>query len=431
MKKSKLLIGAPTSGTGKTTFTIGLLRALKNRQINVQAFKCGPDYIDTKYHSVAANKPSINLDIFMSSKPHVQEVFMDYSSQSDISVIEGVMGLFDGAVKMQGSSAEIAEITDTKVLLIVNAKAVAYSVAPLLYGFKNFYKNIDIVGVVFNKVSSESHYSFLLDACEDVGIESLGYIPNNSEFIIESRHLGLKIDNESSFDDFANCIANQLEKTVNIDRLIDLYSYESEEYERVDIIHDKKLSIGIAKDDAFNFTYYENIKELNKIGEISYFSPLEDNTIPDVDILYIVGGYPELYLEKLSNNTNMLDSIYNFYKNGGKIIAECGGMMYMCNNIISKEGKNYPMLGILDQDASMQNMKLHLGYRKIFISDKEYRGHEFHYSHIVNSKEEPSSAVIKSARNKELPTYIFRKNNLVASYIHFYWGINDIRNLWE
>lgn len=151
--KPQLLIGAPHSGSGKTTFTLGLLRALKNMGLKVQAFKCGPDYIDTKYHGVAAGSPSINLDLFMASKNHVKELYAQYTSEADVSVVEGVMGLFDGAVKMKGSSAEVAETIGAKVLLIVNAKAVAYSVAPLIYGFKNFYKGIDIAGVVFNFVS--------------------------------------------------------------------------------------------------------------------------------------------------------------------------------------------------------------------------------------------------------------------------------------
>lgn len=190
--KPQFLIAAPSSGSGKTTITLGLLRYLKNQGFNVQPFKCGPDYLDTKHHGWASGKISINLDTFMSSKEHVVEVYRKYTSSADVSVIEGVMGLFDGAKKMEGSSAEIAEILNLPIILVVNAKATAYSVAPLLYGFKNFYPTIKIAGVIFNCVSGESHYQFLKDACEDVGLNALGYVPKEKVFICHPDILDFK-----------------------------------------------------------------------------------------------------------------------------------------------------------------------------------------------------------------------------------------------
>lgn len=430
--KPQILIGAPTSGTGKTTFTLGLLRALKKRGMNIQAFKCGPDYIDTKYHSVAAGRPSVNLDLFMSSSDHVKEIYAKYTNDADIAVIEGVMGLFDGSVKMQNSSAEVAEVISTKVLLIVNAKAVAYSVAPLLYGFKTFYDKIDVVGVVFNFVSSESHYAFLKAACDDVGIESLGYIPRNVGFEIPSRHLGLCIEDECSFDEFADRVSIQLEKTINISRLLELY--ESEEPSFVPYKKEKvsNLRIAVANDAAFNFIYHENIAVLSKLGEIIYFSPMRDIEIPkDVDFVYIAGGYPEMYLNELSSNIKMHESIRDYCNKGGKLLAECGGMMYLCNNIFDIKGNKFAMLGLLNQDTSMEKMKLHLGYRSIEISGKIYSGHEFHYSQISNSKESNIIGKVLSARGVELDTRIYKYKNVIASYIHFYWGEKSIMDLWE
>jgi len=430
--KPQILIGAPTSGTGKTTFTLGLLRALKKRGLNVQPFKCGPDYIDTKYHSVAAGHPSVNLDLFMSSSSHVREIYSKYTDNSDVAVIEGVMGLFDGSVRMKSSSAEVAEIISSKVLLIVNAKAVAYSVAPLLYGFKNFYKNINVVGVVFNFVSSESHYSYLKDACEDVGIESLGYIPRNEGFEIPSRHLGLCIEDEECFDEFADRVAVQLEKTIDISKILEIYSSEEPAVLSDKIRGKGELRIAVAHDDAFNFIYHENIAALSRLGEIEYFSPMRDIRIPEnVDFVYLAGGYPEMYMNELSRNKSMHESIRDYCEGGGKLLAECGGMMYLCDNIFDMKGNKFPMVGIFNQDASMEKMKLHLGYRRIEIEGKEYKGHEFHYSQIANSSESNFIGKVFSARGVELDTKIYKYNSVIASYIHFYWGEKCIMDLWE
>jgi len=430
--KPQILIGAPTSGTGKTTFTLGLLRALKKRGLNVQPFKCGPDYIDTKYHSVAAGQPSVNLDLFMSSSSHVKDIYAKYTESSDVVITEGVMGLFDGSVKMKSSSAEVAEIISSKVLLIVNAKAVAYSVAPLLYGFKNFYKNIDVVGVVFNFVSSESHYSYLKDACEDVGIESLGYIPRNEGFEIPSRHLGLCIEDEKCFDEFADRVAVQLEKTIDISRILEIYSSDEPVFLSDKIEEKGKLHIAVAHDDAFNFIYHENIAALSRLGEILYFSPMRDMKIPEnADFVYLAGGYPEMYMNELSRNKSMHESIREYCEGGGKLLAECGGMMYLCNNIFDMKGNKFPMVGIFNQDASMEKMKLHLGYRRIEIDGKEYKGHEFHYSQIANSNESNLIGKVFSARGVELDTNIYKYNSVIASYIHFYWGEKCIMDLWE
>lgn len=193
---SSFLIAAPSSGSGKTTVTLGLLRALKNRGLKVQPFKCGPDYIDTKYHDMASGNKSVNLDLFLSSENHVRYLYSKYSSENDACITEGVMGLFDGYDKMKGSSAEIAGLLDIPVVMVINAKSMAYSAAPLLYGFKKFYEKINVIGVIFNYVGSESHYKFLSDACHDVGIVPLGYLPKNENLSVPSRHLGLSIDRD-------------------------------------------------------------------------------------------------------------------------------------------------------------------------------------------------------------------------------------------
>ncbi len=426
--KTKFLIAAPSSNSGKTTVTLGLLRIFKNRGYQVQPFKCGPDYIDTKHHTLAAGKPSINLDTFMMSFQHVENLFSKYGSNTDLSIVEGVMGLFDGANKMQGSSAEIAIFLDLPVILIVNAKATAYSVAPLIYGFKNFNPKIKIAGVIFNFVNTESHYSFLKDACEDIGVESLGYIPSNEDIKIPSRYLGLDISSEINFENIIQKAAIHIEKTVNIDRLIEICQVIEQDITETTPINQnnnlKKLKILVAKDEAFNFIYPENIEALKKMGKIKYFSPLNDEKLPEADLVYLAGGYPELFLNELASNFKMKNEILNYCNNGGKLIAECGGMMYLGENIIDKNGLIFPMIGFLNLDSTMENAKLSLGYRSFELDNKIIKGHEFHYSSSIEKSPINTIGKIHNAKGIEVKTPVYKKKNVKASYIHFYWGEN-------
>jgi len=215
----QLLIGAATSGSGKTTFTMGLLRALTRRGLKVQPFKCGPDYIDTQFHSIAAGRESVNLDTWMASPEHVRQVYAHYYEGADAAVIEGVMGLFDGYDRMRGSSAEIAALLDVPVVLVMNARSSAYTVAALLHGMKTFRPDVRIAGVVFNQVASESHYSFLKAAADDAGVECLGWIPRTEGIEVPSRHLGLTIGMEQEISKLADLTADMIEKHVNLDQL--------------------------------------------------------------------------------------------------------------------------------------------------------------------------------------------------------------------
>ena len=221
MKKG-ILIGAATSNSGKTTFTMGLLRALTRRGMRVQPFKCGPDYIDTMFHHLASGSESVNLDTFMSSAEHVQLQYAKYGNEADMCVVEGVMGLFDGYDKSQGSSAEIAMLLDLPVVLVVNARSAAYSVAPLIYGFKHFNPKVRIAGVVFNMVSSDHHYSFLKDACEAAGVACLGYLQKNPDINIPGRHLGLTISAREEMESLINLAADEVERHVDLNGLVDL-----------------------------------------------------------------------------------------------------------------------------------------------------------------------------------------------------------------
>lgn len=233
MSQNRFLIAAATSNSGKTTLTMGLLRSLHNRGLNVQPYKCGPDYIDTMFHHLASGRESVNLDTFMSSQDHVVEIFHRYGDDADACVVEGVMGLYDGHNKWQGSSAEIAMLLDIPIILVVSAKSVAYSVAPLIYGFKNFCPSLpddnhfnktkpNIAGVIFNMVASENQYSFLKTACEDAGVPCLGYLQRNPELVIPGRHLGLTISERENMECLIEFAVQEVEKHVDIDMLLNV-----------------------------------------------------------------------------------------------------------------------------------------------------------------------------------------------------------------
>lgn len=430
---SHLLIGAASSGSGKTTFTLGLLRALKNRSGKVRPFKCGPDYIDTRHHKMAAGCPSVNLDSFMMSEQHIQDLYRRNTLEADYAVTEGVMGLFDGYDGMQGSSAEIARTLNIPVVLVVNAKSTAYSVAPLLYGFKNFYKEINLVGAVFNFVASESHYSFLKQACKDAGVEALGYLPKQADIEIPSRYLGLTLDEAFCFDTFADRVAGLVEKHVDIDRLLELTACKPHFLPQTSLPEQRlasPLKISIARDAAFNFAYEENIQLLHRLGKVTFFSPLKDTALPESDFVYLPGGYPELFLSELSTNQSMLRSIRHYAETGGKLLAECGGMMYLCNEIKSAEGTSYPMVGLLNQSATMEQMKLRLGYRTLSYKDYLLKGHEFHYSRIEPQVQKPASvATACTAKGSSVDTPLYKYKNVLAGYTHLYWA-DPSRNKW-
>lgn len=432
--KARMLIGAASSGSGKTTLTLGLLRALRNRGLRVRPFKCGPDYIDTRHHALAAGVPSVNLDLFMMSEPHLRDLFRRYSADKDVAVAEGVMGLFDGYDADRGSSAEIAARLGLPVVLVVNARSVAYSVAPLIYGFSRFRAGVNVVGAIFNFVASESHYAYLKEACRDAGVEPLGYLPRQADIEIPGRHLGLTLEGESAFEPFADKVAALVEQHVAIDRLLELTASPGEAVPAEEPLPAGTLPAGlriaVARDAAFNFYYEENLRLLARLGTVRFFSPLADSRLPEADFIYLPGGYPELRLAELSGNEPMRRALRDYVERGGKMLAECGGMMYLCERIVGMDGKAYPMVGALPRAATMSGMKLRLGYRRLACGDDTLWGHEFHYSRLEpDERPLPSVAEAFTAKGIPVDTPLYRHKNLLAGYTHLYWG-DPARNGW-
>ena len=420
--KSQFLIGAASSGSGKTTLTLGLLRALRRRGRRVAPFKCGPDYIDPLYHRLAAGSESVNLDSFLASAPHLEALYGRYAAPADVAVVEGVMGLCDGWQADRGSSAELARMLRLPVVLVVDARSTAYSAAPLLYGFRHFGQGAEVVGAIFNRVASPSHYTFLKEAARDAGVEALGWLPRDEAFAAPSRHLGLSLENLGAFEPVVERLADAVEAHVDLDRLEEL-TLRPFGFRAPAPRPRGTLRTAVARDEAFNFLYRANLDRLEELGEVRFFSPLRDRDLPEADLLYLPGGYPEFRLEELTRNEPLRRAVRDYAEAGGRLIAECGGMMYLARAIRDERGESYPMCGVLPVEASMEGMKLRLGYREIHYGEHRLRGHEFHYSHIEGDC--PSVARQFSARGAEVATPLYRYKNVIAGYTHLYWGEAD------
>jgi len=412
--KTALLIAAPTSGSGKTTIARGLMALLTAKGYRVQPFKCGPDYIDTKFHAAVCGRPSVNLDTFMATPEHVQNLFSRYGDDADICIVEGMMGLFDGYDRDKGSSAEIARVLDIPVVLVVDAKSAAYSMAPLLSGFIHFRDDVRIAGVIFNKVGSPRHFQMLRQVCDDLHVECFGYLPKADVLEQGSRYLGLdfseKMDSEA--------LIQLLESNVDWKALSSIPATVVTA-QAVAQSSSGKLSAVIARNaESFSFIYQETI---DSFQSVSYFDP--EREVPQLegaDLLYLPGGYPEKHLEALTANEACRKAIKHFAERGGRIVAECGGMMYLCQSIVTDED-SYPMCGVLPYTitARKADRKLSLGYRRFMLDGREYRGHEFHYTQFADAIP-VSVAHVFNAKGDSVPTPVIRYKNVLASYTHLY-----------
>ena len=430
--KPQLLIGALHSGSGKTTFTMGILRALQRQGLQVQPFKCGPDYIDTRFHALAAGRESVNLDTWLASERHVRDLYARYGADADVCVVEGVMGLFDGYDRMAGSSAAIARLLDIPVVLVVGARSMAYTVAAQLHGMKTFLPGLRLAGVVFNQVSSENHFRFLAQACEDAGLRCFGWLPKVPDLEIPSRHLGLTLAAGQEMERWIDRAADLVTHCLDIPALLEAVSVAAAEAPAEASAAPGTLRIAVARDAAFNFTYRENLSRLSQLGQVRYFSPLAGDPLPEADLVYLPGGYPELFAAELSSRRETMRQLRDYAESGGRILAECGGMIYLSRAIEGVEGGPYPLCGVLPFSATMDGARLHLGYRRLVDAvGREWRGHEFHYSAVTAPDALPSVAQQYDARGGAVATPLYRYKNVIAGYTHLYWGETGVLNLWD
>ena len=393
-KAPRLLIAGTSSGSGKTTITMGILKQLKNLQLNTAAFKCGPDYIDPMFHKEVLKTPSNNLDAFMLSDDSILSIFNENKGQ-DISIIEGVMGYYDGinARSYDASSYHLAKILKAPTILVVNCKGISSSILAIIKGFITLKEDNLIKGVILNNIS-EKVYNDIKKQINEIfpKLHVLGYVPKlPKDCLIESRHLGLVTAKEiDNLNDKINQIVDIIKKTIDFNLLMEIAN--SAPLLENNILEFNKVGnvkIGVAYDEAFCFYYDANLKLLEKLGaELIYFSPIHDDLIPDIDGLYIGGGYPELYLDQLSKNKKMLNTIKELINNKLPCLAECGGFMYLGHHI-----DGYEMVNYLDNDANNQNKLVRFGYvtliannnNLILNKDEEIKGHEFHYYDTNNN----------------------------------------------
>ena len=397
MKLHRVMIAAAKSGSGKTTVTCALLQLLKNMGHHVVSYKCGPDYIDPMFHQKAIDIPSKNLDTFFTGEEETRKLFLMDRGEEDFAVLEGVMGLFDGlgGIREEGSSYHLAKVTKTPILLVVDAKGMGRSVIPLIAGFLNYDKEHLIKGVILNRMS-KSYYEILKPLIEEeLPITVVGYFPEQKQFRIESRHLGLMLPQELvDVKKRLQEAAGELQKTVSVEHILKIAG-EASELEACGLISlESKNSvsecpiIAVARDEAFCFYYEDNLRLLQEYGaKLKFFSPIHDEGLPEGSCgILLGGGYPELHGAELSSNRNMLSSIKEAMESGIPVVAECGGFMYLHNKIIDKENQSYPMVGAINAECHYTGKLVRFGYIELQEKDANFlpegeiiRGHEFHY----------------------------------------------------
>ncbi len=405
MRLPRVMLAAPSSGSGKTLITCGLLQALVNREKKPAAFKCGPDYIDPMFHRKVIGTPSKNLDTFFTDENMTRYLLGKEAQRADISILEGVMGFFDGAggVTTTASSYELAKITDTPVILVVNTKGMSLSVIPLIQGFLQYREDAGIKGVILNQTSPMTFQLLKEQIEKELGIAVVGYLPNCSDLAIESRHLGLVTPEEiEGLREKLQSLAERLEETLDIEKILELAETAGElewEVPRLPKLQIKDGShaprIGVAEDEAFCFHYQDNLELLEEMGaELVAFSPLHDKVLPqNLDGLILSGGYPELYAKQLSENDSMKTEIREVLQKGMPYLAECGGFLYLLEEMEDMEGKRYPMAGLIKGQAYRTKKLGRFGYitltgeteGQLLETGEKVKAHEFHYFDTNNN----------------------------------------------
>lgn len=481
----RIVIAGTGSGTGKTTVTLGIMAALSAKGLTVQGFKCGPDYIDPTYHTAVTLRQSRNLDSWMLDLDTVRELFVRGAEGADLAVVEGAMGLYDGRDPLsdEGSTAHIAQTLEAPVVLVVNVQSMARSAAAVVRGFQMFSPGVRIAGVIANKAGSDSHCRLVREAIErECGIPVIGCLKREDTIEIPERHLGLIPSIErGELKPLLDRLGEVVAAGVDLDLLLDLAQCPPLRPEpRLFVpprVKREGAVIAVAKDSAFHFYYPEHMELLEAYGaRIVYFSPLADEGVPeDANGLYIGGGFPEEFAERLTACEQARASIRACIEGGMPTLAECGGYMYLTEAIRDTSGRTFPMVGVLPGEVAMQKRLAALGYRDVaghrgnFLlgEGESARGHEFHYSVYVPSQTEgsddgreevagdhgreeadkealaPALGQTKTPRlalvreQGDVPSYAYMatgrlgtkadgwsSRNLVASYVHVHFGSN-------
>jgi cobyrinic acid a,c-diamide synthase len=445
-----LIIAGTTSGVGKTTISLAIMQALKNKKgLLVQPFKIGPDFIDPSYHKIITGKESRTLDAWFMRKDGIISTVEDATKDVDIGIVEGVMGLFDG---MSGrndfaSTAYVAKILNAPVILVVDAAKAARSIAAMIFGYLNFDKKLRIIGIILNNVSGPKHEKYLIEACRNsLNVPILGIVRRDNDLKMDERHLGLipSDELEPSKRNKVVRLANKVSEEIYYDKILSLIKLRKSKLTKP--INDgskvpKLVKIAVALDNSFNFYYNENLNVLRNLGaEITYFSPISDNCIPDgISGIVLGGGFPEVMADKLNSNQSMLKSIKKAGEQGIPIYGECGGLMYLTKSITGYKNskKHFRMVGLVDARTKMTG-RLTLNYTNADMNSTTFgnienmRGHEFHYSQIEDLSSDSKFVYsmkrgigIDGGKHDGILTH-----NSIASYMHLHFYDSRFPTMW-
>ncbi|MEO5657440.1 MAG: cobyrinate a,c-diamide synthase [Nitrospiria bacterium] len=444
MTRPRLLVAGTHSGAGKTTVTLALTLALRERGSAIQPFKAGPDYLDPTYHTLAAGRPCRNLDGWMMGEEAVRRSFTRASEGAALSIIEGVMGLYDGAgpATEAGSTAEIAKWLAAPVLLVIDASGMATTAAALALGCAQYDPKLPLAGVIFNRVGSARHLAWLKEAVErTTPLTVIGGLPEEAGIAIPERHLGLAAaDGTILTDEVRARLASLAREWLDLRAVTELAERAPplEVPAHTATVASRRRRIGVARDEAFSFYYPDNLDLLEASGaELVFFSPLHDETPPPgLDAIYLGGGYPELHASRLAAGGPMREAIATFGREGGSIYAECGGLMYLTRALHTLDGGRHAMVGLLPGEVRMLPRRKTLGYREVealedlphLAKGERARGHEFHYSEWLTEPEPDGELVrayaVASRRGHAATLEGYRWRNVTASYIHLHFASN-------
>jgi cobyrinic acid a,c-diamide synthase len=432
----RLLIAGTQSGVGKTSMVIAILGALRRRGMPVQGFKVGPDFIDPMYHREVTSVPSYNLDGWLMGRDGVRCAFVRVAPTDEVSIIEGVMGLFDGrATGPEGSSAEVAAILQAPIVLVVDVGGMSRSAAAVVQGYAHFDPMVRVAGVVLNRIGGERHYHLVKTAIEEqAGVPVWGYLPWDDGLVLPERHLGLvPVGEDAAFQKVCRALAAAAERTIELSAII----AAAQAAPALEIDRDASVPaadigarIGVARDAAFNFYYEANFRWLRHWGaELVEFSPLDDPGLPaDVDGLYFGGGFPEVFAKGLAENGAFIGALSRAHQAGMPIYAECGGLMYLVQAIQDSARVRHPMVGLLPGICRLTDRLQNFGYKEVWsLRDSilgsqglRTRGHEFHYSVWDGRPQHAGLYQTRSSHGDEQEEG-YSVANLTASYVHLHF----------
>lgn len=433
MRIPRILLAAPKSGSGKTFLTCGLLQALKNRGLRAAAFKCGPDYIDPMFHKRVLHTPSRNLDTWFTSDSVTRFLMEEAARDADISVMEGVMGYFDGlgGLEWKASAYDLACVTHTPVILLVDAKGMSRSVIPYIKGFADYEEEKHIRGIILNRLSPMLYGALKKRIEEQTGIPVYGYVPECKDSVLESRHLGLLLPEEiGHLERTIAGLAAVMEQSLDIDGILSLAGSAGELEQEPDFLQGQKegaqwpVTIGVAMDEAFCFYYDDNLRMLEQLGaKLIFFSPLHDETLPRADGLLFGGGYPELHGKELEQNSSMRSAVRASAETGMPILAECGGFMYLQESMCDLEGRPCEMAAVLPGRSENTGKLGRFGYVELTdsLTGLKIKGHEFHYYDSTNNGN--AFHAVKPSGTREWDCMV-RYKEVLAGYPHIYYPSN-------